>query len=82
MALCKGCGAPITWIKSAAGKVIPCDSKPKRYWLDDAGPARIVTERGEVLRVRLSGDDGTEDGIGYLSHFATCPQAGQFRRRA
>lgn len=82
MALCKGCGAPIIFIRSRAGKAIPCDTQPKRYWMEEKGPTKIVTGDGDVVSCRLSGEDGTEDGKGWLSHFSTCPQAGQFRRRA
>jgi hypothetical protein len=41
---CKSCGAGIYWIRTAAGKAMPCDP------------------------------DGT-------SHFASCPQADQHRKR-
>ena len=32
MAICKGCGAKIVWIKTENGKLTPIDAKPeKRY---------------------------------------------------
>lgn len=27
-ATCRGCGAPIVWIKTPAGKAMPCDPAP------------------------------------------------------
>lgn len=36
---------------------------------------------GEVVAARLNGDPGEAAGTGYISHFATCPKAGSFRRQ-
>ena len=30
-ATCRGCGAPIVWIRTAAGKSMPCDAEPVLY---------------------------------------------------
>lgn len=30
-ATCRGCGAPIVWIKTPAGKAMPCDPAPVYY---------------------------------------------------
>ena len=29
--VCKGCGAPIIWIKTSGGKSMPCDATPQYY---------------------------------------------------
>lgn len=76
MATCKGCGKPIVWI----GK-IPCDPEQIIYRQEKKGNLRVVTPNGEVLSAVLSDDPSTATGIGYISHFATCPQADRFRRR-
>jgi len=41
---CRSCNAPLVWIKSRAGKAIPCD------------PAvlSVVTDEGDVVRGRVS----------------------------
>lgn len=39
MSKCKGCGAEITWIKTKAGKLMPCNSEK----------STIVTEQGEIV---------------------------------
>lgn len=39
MSKCKGCGAEIVWIKTPAGKAMPCD--PNKV--------TIVTERGATV---------------------------------
>lgn len=76
MATCKGCGKKILWICK-----MPCDPEQIIYRQDPKGDLRVVTPNGEVLRAVLSDNPATATGIGYISHFATCPQADRFRRR-
>lgn len=46
------------------------------------GKERIVTPNGRVVAARTDGlKSGQGDGIGYISHFATCPGADEMRRR-
>ena len=78
---CRGCGAPIIWIRTSGGKSMPCDPEVKTYWQSPTGLHKIVTPNGEVVSASLEGDPQTATGIGYTSHFATCPQAGKFRKR-
>ena len=79
MAKCKGCGAEIMWIRTkGAQKAMPVDCPGRYYYRSGAGSQTFVTADGEVMRGNLTGN---EDGImGYRSHFATCPQAGKWRR--
>ena len=39
MSKCKGCGAEITWIKTEAGKIMPCNLEK----------TTIVTEQGKTV---------------------------------
>ena len=39
MATCKGCGAEIIWIKTPAGKLMPCDAQK----------ITIITEQGQTV---------------------------------
>jgi len=67
---CKSCNAELVWGITAKGHRMPFDAKsdPKGEWvLDDEGQCRKV--------------DLFEDGVRYTSHFATCPDADQHRRR-
>lgn len=80
MAKCKGCGADIVWIKTPGGKSMPCDSAQLTYWKNSHGSDIIVTPNGEVFRANLTGDLAQATGIGYRSHFATCPAANKFRK--
>jgi hypothetical protein len=67
---CRSCDAPIDWAFTEKGKRIPLDrtttsSMVANIVLDPDGTARVVAA-------------GTGERI---SHFATCPNAGQHRRR-
>lgn len=80
MPKCRKCGKEIIFIKTSAGKSMPCDAGQVMYWADRKGKARIVTPNGEVVACRLEGDLQTATGVGYTSHFATCPNAAEFRK--
>lgn len=70
---CGSCGAPVTWAKTAAGKVIPLDPEP-------------VANGNVLLRDGVAIVFGAKSGAPpagerrYKSHFATCAQAAQHRR--
>lgn len=78
---CRGCGAKILWIRTKGGKSMPCDPEEITYWKSTTGRIMIVTPNGEVVAARLDGPPAAATGMGYISHFATCPEAGRFRRR-
>lgn len=78
---CRGCGAQIVWIKTAGGKVMPCDPELISYKQATLGRLKIVTPHGEVLSGDREEDPDQATGLGYISHFATCPAADNFRRR-
>lgn len=81
MKRCKSCGAEIIWIKMKSGKSMPCNAEPVTYWEDAKGDETVITPNGETIRCRLQGDPQEATGMGYISHFATCPAANTFRRR-
>lgn len=78
---CRSCGAPIIFIVSLHGRSIPCDAQQVVYWQKAGGSKKIVTPNGEVVSCELEGDPQEATGIGYVSHFATCPNADRHRRR-
>lgn len=80
MAKCKGCGATIVFIMSAGGKVIPCDPEQVMYWKKPKAHNKIVTPNGEVLSCEYHGPFGEQTGVGYIPHFATCPNAEDFKK--
>lgn len=72
-AACRSCGAPIVWVVSAkTGKSLPLDAVPVETGnvsIDDAGRAHVGKPK-----LPLETDDR------YMSHFVTCPEAGEWRR--
>jgi len=70
---CKACGTPLIWAKTEKGASIPIDLQPAR------------PEYGNiVLQYGLAGPpraDMVKPGHGtHVAHYATCPEAGRFRR--
>ena len=86
MAKCKSCNANIIWFKTKAGKSMPCNPGQVKYWQKHNGSKRIVTPEGDVIACELeppcTAGELPETGTGYVSHFATCPDAGSHRRKA
>ena len=80
MATCRGCGAKIRFIKTVAGKTIPVNPEEVAYEQKARGSLKIVTTNGEVLSAEWPADPQKATGIGYISHFATCPKANGFRK--
>ena len=76
MSKCKSCGAEILWIKMKSGKAMPVDPEPYRFCKVGEDPDTFVTKEGETVK-GIPGVIMT----GYISHFATCPNADRHRRR-
>lgn len=76
MSKCKSCGANIIWLNTESGKAMPCDAKPIPYKEDVTGNLTLVTPDGRVVRAKA---DMTSEKMGYTSHFATCPDAKNWR---
>jgi hypothetical protein len=68
---CQRCGAPMTWAVTPTGSKLPLDPEPRSDGnvIYEGGLARFIS--GEMRR--------TYTGDRYVSHFATCPNADQFR---
>lgn len=78
---CAGCGLAIAWRLTRKGAKIPLDPEPVptgNVILDRQGLAVVLDrERLKVLEARAD----RERWPRYVSHFATCPNRDQFRRR-
>lgn len=76
MAKCKSCGAPVFWAHTSNGTVIPLDADTMGRPLDSPeGNLQILG--GEVVVVGQ-----LERGVSrHISHFSTCPNAAQHRRK-
>ena len=64
-----------------SGASMPCDPEQVTYWANKRGTDKVVTPNGEVVSADLAGDPQQAAGIGYISHYATCRKAEQFRKR-
>lgn len=73
-ARCRTCRAPIIWASSYGGARIPMDADPNAgkfaLHMDEHG-----TVHADMTEAPASGEPR------YTSHFATCPDAEQHRRR-
>lgn len=77
MARCRSCGAEILFIKTGKG-MMPVNAEPVQFNYQLGAKDRVVTGNGEVLPADIR-EDGKERG--WISHFATCPDASKFRKR-
>jgi hypothetical protein len=71
-AACRSCGALIAWRSTLSGRRIPVDPEPV-----EGGNIHVLANG----RIVVEGSD-TQVWSGaprYRSHFATCPQAGEWR---
>lgn len=79
---CRGCGAEIVWVKTAAGKSMPCNPGMVPFWERPGASGKVVLQgSGKVISCDLDGLRDELTGFGYISHFSTCPQARGFRRK-
>lgn len=63
---CKSCGADLVWIVAPSGKPHPLDAAAVTMWLVEPDGSQGGSPRGKPIQVRSS-------------HFASCPQAEQWR---
>jgi len=75
MSRCSSCRAEIIWAATEAGKAIPLDpvmSPAGNLIAIEGRPGLTVRTKAPLLERHL---------VGYVPHFATCPQADNHRRR-
>ena len=77
---CRACQQEIAFIKTVKGKSMPVNPEPV-YFVPAGGPNTYVMITGEVERGREPAYADKDTRIGYISHFATCPEADKFRKR-
>lgn len=82
---CNGCGKPIVWIRTPDGKRVPLDPSPPVYVIHAAsvkmdGNGRVDQSQA-LIGERVTVVPGTRLQTACVTHFATCPNAGQFSGR-
>lgn len=70
---CRTCGAPVRWVKTASGRAMPLDAEPVER-------GNVVLRDGRAVYVS-KGNPAEQNEPRYVSHFATCPQSRDWRRR-
>lgn len=76
MSRCRSCDAEIVWVRTKAGKNMPCDSEELCHDEMNQGDV-LVTLDGHVQTVDKS--RSFPNLKGYVSHFATCKDAKEWR---
>lgn len=79
MSTCRTCGKPIKWIELKSGKKMPVDPDSFELWESEKGDT-VVTSMGEVISFDAVKHAGDAREV-YVSHFATCPQADNWRNK-
>lgn len=79
---CTTCGAPIFWAFVGKGSRVSVDFEPVAHGNLRIIPsvARSVPPMAVVVAPLSLFPDDADDGIRYLSHFASCPDADQHRK--
>ena len=82
MSVCKGCGAPLEWIRTEAGRTMPVDPEPV-FVIEGEGRDRFITDEGEVITGRraLPEEERRELPVAFVPRWKTCTAADRFRRK-
>ena len=75
---CRTCGARLLWIRTTAGKSMPCDPDPVKYW--DGTGAMLITVDGRAISCSTESKGIPAKGEGFVPHWATCPTASRHKR--
>ena len=73
---CRSCGAEVVWTQTTKGKAMPVDAEPV-----STGNVQLIPQadpRESPLAVVVG---RRVEGPKYVSHFVTCPQAAQHRKK-
>lgn len=78
---CRSCGAPIVWIRTPAGKSMPCDAQPKSYKYKPESNTKLVTPEGVVVSCEIVANPEDAHGYGYTPHWSSCNAPDKFRKK-
>jgi hypothetical protein len=80
---CRSCGADVLWAEWASGKKMPVDAEPDMR-PPPKGGSLVLSRRDPAGADKLIVEKWREEHGSkrnrYTSHFATCPNAGDWRR--
>lgn len=88
MALCRGCQAPIGWVRLKGGAAHPVQTEEAQifhiYTRPVAGAGRrlvLITEEGDTVTCYVAPVGRGFPVKAFESHFPACPEAESLRRR-
>lgn len=70
---CGSCKAPVVWVITEKGKRMPLDKEP-------VPNGNIIVLNNGIAHFLLKDEPVKPETKRYVSHFATCPNAGQHRK--
>jgi hypothetical protein len=76
---CLSCNADVFWVKTQRGNTMPVDVTPT-----ENGNVYLRKDlTGQIIEAEVWKKDKCKNFTGplYTSHFATCPQAGKWRKK-
>ena len=79
-AYCKGCKKLIVFVRTRAGKSMPCESRQVEYITDPQGEDTILTHDGDIVKGWIFQERTERSELGYLPHFINCPAARHFKK--
>jgi hypothetical protein len=77
---CRSCGADVLWVQWRSGKRMPVDAVPDMRPPPKGGTLVLFVSHGKLF---VHTYDAVADGPKrnrFTSHFATCPEAGEWRK--
>jgi hypothetical protein len=81
MPKCKACGLEISFQRTKKGALMPCSPSGVYYKREPSG-SDILTAGGELIKGRTSREYFKGASIGYIPHWAICPEEIKKRQRA
>ena len=78
--ICRGCGRSILWVTTKTKKSMPVDPVPEFFEPVKGARLKFVSPEGDVLSGEIAAPGSKTALPGYTAHWATCPEAGRFRR--
>lgn len=72
---CRSCGAKVFWARTTQGALMPVDFE------ENQGGNIVINDDGKIVVLRKDLFEDIKDVPRYNSHFATCPNAYQHRRK-
>lgn len=61
--------------------MMPVNQAMVPFWERPGAKGKVILQNGKVISCDFEGKRDEVTGFGYVSHFSTCPEARNFRRK-